>query len=161
MAHGHLPASFLSPLANQRSDRWGGSPQNRLRFPLQALATARQAWPSERPMFVRLLASDLARGGFDVDDAVSAARHLRDAGCDLIQVEAGQTTFDWRPDYGRFFLVPMSDRIRNEAGVPTLVGGNLTVLAALDTVLAAGRADLCVLEPRRYLATAWRLPAAG
>ena len=112
-------------------------------------------------MFVRLLASDLARGGFDVDDAVSAARHLRDAGCDLIQVEAGQTTFDWRPDYGRFFLVPMSDRIRNEAGVPTLVGGNLTVLDELDTVLAAGRADLCVLEPRRYLGTAWRLPAAG
>jgi anthraniloyl-CoA monooxygenase len=97
-----------------------------------------------------LLASDWARGGFDADDAVDVARRLRKRGCDLIQPVAGQTVVHDDPAYGRFFLVPFADRIRNEAGVPTLVGGNITTNDEMNTILAAGRADLCLLDPRLH-----------
>jgi anthraniloyl-CoA monooxygenase len=148
MGHGCLLASFLSPLTNRRTDAFGGSLENRIRFPLSVLGAVREAWSPDRALSVRLTASDWMPGGFDLEDAVAVARALKERGCDLIHVVAGQTVEHDRPTYGRFYLVPASDRIRNEAGVPTLVGGNLTTADDMNTILAAGRADLCLLEIR-------------
>lgn len=148
MAQGYLLGGFLSPLTNRRSDPYGGSPEDRARFPLEVFEAVRSGWPDDRPLAVALLAADWSRAGFDVDDAVAVAASLRDRGCDLIRPLAGQTTIRDAPVYGRFFLVPFSDRIRNEAGVPTLVGGNITTNDEINTILAAGRADLCLLDPR-------------
>ena len=147
MSHGYLLASFLSPLTNWRDDEFGGSLDNRIRFPLQILDSVRAVWPAGRPLAVRLTASDWVDGGLDVEDAVEVARALKDHGCDLVHVVAGQTVERDRPAYGRFYLVPFSDRIRNEAGVATLVGGGLNTFDEINTILAAGRADLCILEP--------------
>jgi len=105
-----------------------------------------RGWPSDRPVAARLTASDWAPGGFDVEDASVVAGALRQGGCSLIEVAAGQTIEHDRPDYGRFFLVPFSDRIRNDGGIPTLVGGSLTTRDEVNTILAAGRADLCVFS---------------
>ena len=145
MAHGYLLASFLSPLTNQRSDEYGGDLEHRARFPLEVFDALRAAWPADKPMSVALTATDCARGGFEVDDAVAVARLLKERGCDLIEVLAGQTTMNSEPAYGRGFLTHYSDRIRNEAGIPTTVGGYLTTSNEVNTALAAGRADLCIL----------------
>jgi anthraniloyl-CoA monooxygenase len=153
MAHGYLLASFLSPLTNHRQDAYGGSPDGRLRFPLEVLDAARAAWPAERPLAVRLQASDRAAGGLDADDAVAVARRLREHGCDLVEVAAGWTVPWDRPDYRWLYLVPASDRVRNEAGVPTVAAGNLTTADEVNTILAAGRADLCLLDPRLHAGT--------
>jgi anthraniloyl-CoA monooxygenase len=146
MAHGYLLGGFLSPLANVRTDAYGGSPPARRAFPLAVVDAVRSAWPRERPLAVSLSATDWASGGLGVDEAVETARLLGEHGCDLVRVLAGQTTARGRPEYGRMFLVPFADRIRNEAGVPVAVGGGLTTLDAVDTVLAAGRADLCLMD---------------
>ncbi|CAN5264337.1 bifunctional salicylyl-CoA 5-hydroxylase/oxidoreductase [soil metagenome] len=148
MGQGYLLASFLSPLTNLREDEYGGSSEGRMRYPLEVFDAVRQAWPAQRPLLVRLNVTDWARGGLEVDDALEVARVLRDHGCDAVNVAAGQTIASDRPLYGRMFLVGHSDRIRNEAGIPTLVGGNLTTRDEVNTVLAAGRADLCVLDIR-------------
>lgn len=145
-AHGYLLASFLSPLTNRRSDDYGGSLENRLRFPLEVFDAVRAAWPPDKPISVALSATDWVKGGFDVDDAVVVARVLKAHGCDLIEVLAGQTTAEAEPVYGPGFLTPYSDRLRNEARIPTLVGGHMTTSGELNTVLAAGRADLCILD---------------
>ncbi|HET6770223.1 MAG TPA: FAD-dependent monooxygenase, partial [Actinomycetota bacterium] len=147
MAHGYLLASFLSPLTNKRTDEYGGSLENRLRFPVEVLVAVREAWPQERPLSVALNASDWARDGFDVDDAIFVAGVLKDHGCDIVEVLAGYTTPRMRPRYGPAFLAPLADRIRNEAGIPTLVGGGIMTTGRANTVLAGGRADLCVLDP--------------
>jgi anthraniloyl-CoA monooxygenase len=146
MARGYLLATFLSPLSNHRSDANGGSPEGRRRYPLEVVDTVRGAWPGERPLAVRLTAEDRARGGLTVDDAVATARELARHGVDLIHVAGGGTVPETRPEYRRFHLVPAADRIRNEAGLPTLVEGRLTTLDEVNTVLAAGRADLCLVE---------------
>jgi len=146
-AHGYLLSSLISPLTNSRGDRYGGSVVNRMRFPLEVFDAVRAAWPGEKPLIVSLNATDWARGGTQPEHAVAAATLLKQWGCDLIRVLAGQTTARERPEYGRLFLVPFSDRIRNEAGVPTMVGGNVTTHDEADTVLAAGRADLCQIDP--------------
>jgi anthraniloyl-CoA monooxygenase len=146
MAQGELLSSFLSPLLNRRTDAFGGSLRARMTFPVRVAEAVRRGWPDDRPWGVALHATDWARGGFEVEDAVSVARALRDLGCDLIQPLAGQTSLRSRPEYGRFFLVPFADRIRSEAGVATLVGGNLTTADEVNTILAAGRADLCMME---------------
>jgi len=146
-AHGYLLSSFISPLTNTRVDRYGGSLEHRMRFPLEVFDAVRSAWPEEKPLGVGLNATDWVRGGTEPDQAVAAARMLRDRGCDFVRVLAGQTTRRARPEYGRLFLVPFSDRIRNEADVPTMVGGNITTYDEADTVLAAGRADLCQIDP--------------
>lgn len=146
MAHGYLLGSFISPLSNQREDEYGGSLEGRMRFPLEVFRAVREAWPEDRPLGVALQVSDWARGGLTLDDAVTAAAMLKAEGCDLIQVLAGQTQADSRPAYGRGFLTPYSERLRHDAGIPTLVGGYLTTTSEINTVVAAGRADLCLLE---------------
>ncbi|HEY4844259.1 MAG TPA: FAD-dependent monooxygenase [Candidatus Dormibacteraeota bacterium] len=143
-AHGYLLAGFISPLTNRRTDGYGGSLENRMRFPLEVLDAVRATW--ERPLLVRISASDWANGGVDLDESVSIAALLKAHGCDLVHVVMGQTVWESRPDYGRLFGVPASDRIRNEAGIPTLATGNITTADDVNTILAAGRADLCVLE---------------
>jgi anthraniloyl-CoA monooxygenase len=150
MAHGYLLASFLSPLSNRRRDEYGGRLENRARYPLRVFEAVRAAWPAERPVAVRLSASDWARGGIRPEEVVQVAVMLRERGCDLIHVTAGQTTAGGRPAYGRAYLNGYSDRIRNDAGTPTLVGGNITTFDEVNTALAAGRADVCILDPRIY-----------
>jgi anthraniloyl-CoA monooxygenase len=145
LSHGYLLAGFLSPLTNRRSDPYGGSLQNRLRFPLEVVDAVREVWPAELVLAARLTATDWAPGGLEPDDAVTISATLKDHGCELIEPVAGQTIGRDRPAYGRFFLVPFSDRIRNEAGIATLAGGNLTTADEMNTILAAGRADLCLL----------------
>jgi anthraniloyl-CoA monooxygenase len=149
MAHGYLLASFLSPLTNQRADEYGGVLENRLRFPLEVFDAMRAIWPREKPLGVILNADDCAPGGYTIEDAVAVARILKEHGCDLVQPLAGQTVPDGAPTYGPGFLTRYSDRIRNEAGIPTLVGGYLTTMNEVNTILAAGRADLCILSPAR------------
>jgi anthraniloyl-CoA monooxygenase len=147
MAHGYLLASFLSPLTNQRTDEYGGALENRMRFPLEVLDAARSIWPREKPLGVVLNADDCAPGGYTIEDAVAVARILKERGCNLIQPLAGQTVPHGAPSYGPGYLTRYSDRIRNEAGIPTLVGGYLTTMNEVNTILAAGRADLCILSP--------------
>lgn len=146
MAHGYLLASFLSPLANRREDGYGGSLANRLRFPLEVLHDVRQAWPDDRLLAVRLSLTDWASRGLDVDDGIEIARELVAGGVELLHVEAGQTVAEARPEYRRGFLTVLSDRVRSEVGVPTLVGGYLTTADEVHTIVGAGRADLCLVD---------------
>jgi anthraniloyl-CoA monooxygenase len=144
-AHGYLIASFISPLTNRRADDYGGSLQNRLRFPLEVFRAMRAAWPDEKPMSVRISATDWEDGGLTGDDAVEVARAFADAGCDLIDVSTGQTTPDAQPVFGRMFQTPFSDQIRNEAGLATMCVGAITSADQVNTIIAAGRADLVAL----------------
>ena len=146
--HGYLLGSFLSPLTNLRTDEFGGELADRLRFPLAVAAAVRAVWPLELPLGVVLNATDWARGGTTIDDAVATAIAFRGAGVDLVQVVAGQTVADDRPVYGSGFLTHFSDQIRHEASVATLVGGYLTSTGEINSILAAGRADLCILSVR-------------
>jgi len=145
-AHGYLLASFLSPLTNLRNDEYGGDPERRLSFPLEVFDAVRVTWPQEKPISVALSVTDCMKGGFTVEDAVIVARTLKAHGCDMLEILAGQTTIDSQPAYGRGFLTAFSDRLRNEASIPTLVGGYLTTSNEINTILAAGRADLCIME---------------
>jgi len=151
-ADGYLLASFLSPLANQREDAYGGDLEARARFPLEVAEAVRAAWPAERPLAVRLVTDDRVPGGVSPDDGVDLARRFVAAGAVLIDVTAGHTVADERaaPDYRRLFNAGLADRIRNEAGVATVAAGHITRLDEVNTLLAAGRADLCRLEPRLY-----------
>jgi anthraniloyl-CoA monooxygenase len=145
MAHGYLLASFLSPITNRRTDDYGGSVEKRVRYPLEVLHAVRAAWGDDRPISVRISAVDWIPGGNSSDDAVAIARALRDAGADLIHVSTGQTDPAAKPEYGRWYQTPFSDRIRNELGVPTITVGGFASADDLNTILAAGRADLCAL----------------
>jgi anthraniloyl-CoA monooxygenase len=144
-AHGYLLASFLSPLTNRRTDDYGGPLENRLRYPLEVFRAMREAWPRHKPMSVRISATDWAEGGITGDDAVGIARAFAAEGCDLIDVSTGQTTTRSRPVYGRMFQTPFSDQIRNEAGIATMCVGNITSADQINTIVAAGRADLVAL----------------
>ena len=144
-AHGYLLASFLSPLTNTRTDAYGGSLENRLRFPLEVFTALREAWPEDKPMSVRLSATDWEEGGITGDDTVAIARAFADAGVDLVDVSTGQTTPQARPIYGRMFQTAFSDQIRNEAKVATMAVGAVTSADQINTILAAGRADLVAL----------------
>ncbi|MBR0994657.1 bifunctional salicylyl-CoA 5-hydroxylase/oxidoreductase [Bradyrhizobium japonicum] len=144
-AHGYLLASFISPLTNTRTDAYGGSLENRLRFPLEIFQALRAAWPSHKPMSVRISATDWADGGITGDDAVAIARAFAEAGVDLVDVSTGQTVRDAQPIYGRMFQTPFSDQVRNEARVATMCVGNITTADQANTILAAGRADLVAL----------------
>jgi anthraniloyl-CoA monooxygenase len=146
LSHGYLLAGFLSPLTNRREDAYGGSLENRMRYPLRVVDAVREAWPSDRPLAIRLTATDWARGGLTADGAVAVALALREHGCDLVEPVAGQSTAEYRPDYRRLYLVPFADHIRNEAGIATMVGGGVTTADEANTILAAGRGDLCLLD---------------
>lgn len=160
-AHGYLLASFLSPLTNQRTDAYGGSIDNRLRFPLRVFAAMRAAWPAEKPMSVRISATDWAEGGITEDEAIAIARAFAEAGVDLIDVSTGQTTPKSRPVYGRMFQTPFSDAIRNEADVKTMCVGNITSADQMNTILAAGRADLVALGRPHLADPSFMLKAAA
>ena len=144
-AHGYLLATFLSPLTNRRTDAYGGTLENRLRFPLEVWDAVRAAWPGDKPMSMRISASDWAEGGITSAEVLEIARAFADHGCDLIDVSSGQTVHDARAIYGRMFQVPFSDAIRNEAGFATMCVGNITTADQVNTILAAGRADLVAL----------------
>ena len=144
-AHGYLMASFLSPLTNIRTDDYGGSVENRMRFPLEVFAAMRAAWPAEKPMSVRISATDWKEGGLSDEDCLAIARGFAAAGADLVDVSTGQTVHDAEPIYGRMFQVPWSDMIRNEAAIATMCVGNITTADQVNTILGAGRADLVAL----------------
>ncbi len=144
-AHGYLLASFLSPLTNHRTDEYGGSLENRLRFPLEIFEALRAVWPAHKPMSVRLSATDWQPGGLSDAEAVGIAEAFKQAGVDLVDVSTGQTTREARPFYGRMFQTPFSDQIRNEAKVATMCVGAITSADQANTILAAGRADLVAL----------------
>jgi len=144
-AHGYLLSSFISPLTNRRTDEYGGSLENRLRYPLEVFRAMRAAWPIHKPMSVRISATDWVEGGIAADDAVAIARGFKHAGADLMDVSAGQTSIDAKPVYGRMFQTPFADRIRNEVGIATMAVGNITEPDHLNSIIAAGRADLCAL----------------
>lgn len=144
-AHGYLLASFLSPLTNTRTDEYGGSIENRLRFPLEVFRRMREAWPAHKPMSVRISATDWAEGGLSGEDSVAISEAFAAEGVDLVDVSTGQTVNWSAPIYGRMFQTPFSDQIRNEAQVSTMCVGNITSADQANTILVAGRADLVAL----------------
>jgi len=160
-AHGYLLASFISPLTNRRTDEYGGTLENRLRFPLEVFRAMRAAWPDEKPMSVRVSATDWAQGGLTGDDAVEVARSFAQAGCDLIDVSTGQTVADAQPVFGRMYQTPFSDQIRNEAGLATMCVGAITTADQVNTILAAGRADLVALARPHLVDPYFTMKAAG
>ena len=144
-AHGYLLAGFLSPLTNHRDDEWGGSALRRARFPLEVVDAVRAAWPAHKPLSMRISATDWAPGGITPADVVATARLLADHGVDILDVSSGQTVPEQRPRYGRLYQTPLSDLVRNEAGIPTITVGAVSTYEDANSVLAAGRADLVAL----------------
>jgi anthraniloyl-CoA monooxygenase len=161
MAHGYLLASFLSPLTNLRSDVYGGSVENRLRFPLEVLEAVRSEWPSDKPLSVRISATDWAEGGLSEEDALTIARAFRAAGLDMIDVSTGQTVPHQKPVYGRMWQTPFADKIRNEIGIATMAVGNIYECDHVNSIIAAGRADLCAIARPHLANPAWTLEAAA
>lgn len=161
MAHGYLLASFLSPLTNRREDEFGGSIENRMRFPLRVFEATRAVWPADKPMSVRVSASDWAEGGLSEADLVTFARALRDAGADLIDVSTGQTVPWQQPVYGRMYQTPFSDLLRNTVDIATIAVGNIFEADHVNSIIAAGRADLCALARPHLADPAWTLHAAA
>ena len=160
-AHGYLLSSFISPLTNLRTDEWGGSPENRLRFPLEVFRAVREAWPQNLPMSVRISATDWVEGGITPDDAVQIARAFKAAGADLIDCSSGQVSKQERPVYGRMFQTPFSDRVRNEAGIATIAVGAISEADHVNSIIAAGRADLCAIARPHLANPAWTLMEAA
>jgi anthraniloyl-CoA monooxygenase len=160
-AHGYLLASFISPLTNKRTDEYGGPLESRLRFPLAVFRALRAAWPDEKPMSVRISATDWQDGGLTGDDAVQVARAFAEAGCDLIDVSTGQTTPDAEPVYGRMYQTPFSDQIRNDAGLATMCVGAITTADQANTIVAAGRADLVALARPHLVDPSFTMKAAA
>jgi len=144
-AHGYVLATFLSPFTNRRTDEYGGSIENRLRYPLEVFDACRAAWPDDRPMSVRVSATDWVEGGTTSDDAVLFAQSFKDHGCDLINVSTGQTDPSEQPIYGRMFQAPFSEKIRLEVDIPTIVAGNIFDWDQVNTIIAAGRSDMVAL----------------
>ena len=160
MAHGYLLASFISPLTNEREDEYGGDLAGRMRFPLEVWDACRAVWPDEKPMSVRISAVDWAPGGMGPAEAVDVARLLAEHGCDVIDVSAGQTVPFQEPVYGRLFQTPFADRIRNEIGIATMAVGNVSSWMDTNTIVAAGRADLCLLARAHLFDPYWTRHAA-
>jgi anthraniloyl-CoA monooxygenase len=160
-AHGYLLASFLSPLTNIRTDEYGGAIENCCRYPLEVFAAVRAVWPAHLPMSVRLSAHDWAEGGNTADDAVAIAKLFKAAGCDMIDVSSGQTTRLAKPIYGRMYQTPFADRIRNEVGIATIAVGAITEADQVNSIIAAGRADLCAIARPHLADPAWTLHEAA
>jgi anthraniloyl-CoA monooxygenase len=160
-AHGYLFSSFISPLTNQRTDEYGGSLDNRLRYPLEVFAAMRAAWPEDKPMSVRISAHDWVEGGITPDDAVLIARAFKAAGADMIDCSSGQVSKKEKPVYGRMFQTPFSDRVRNEAGIATIAVGAISEADHVNSIIAAGRADLCAVARPHLANPAWTLNEAA
>jgi anthraniloyl-CoA monooxygenase len=162
MAHGYLLSAFITPLTNKRTDAYGGALENRLRFPLEVFAAVRDAWPRGKPISVRISATDwVGPEGITPADAVAIGRRLAEAGVDIVDVSAGQTTVRAKPVYGRLFQTPFSDRVRNEAGIATMAVGNITEPDQVNSILLAGRADLVCLARPHLANPYWTLHAAA
>ena len=159
-AHGYLLSTFISPLTNRRVDEYGGDLAKRMRYPLEVLDAVRAAWPSERPISVRISATDWAPGGLEPSDAVEVARMLRAHGVDLVDVSAGQTVPFAKPVYGRQYQTPFADRIRHEVDIATMAVGNISSWMDVNTIVAAGRADLCALARAHLYDPYWTRHAA-
>ncbi len=160
-AHGYLLSSFISPLTNQRTDEYGGSLRDRCRYPLAVFGAMRDVWPHDKPMSVRISAHDWVSGGVTPEDAVEIARLFKAAGADVIDCSSGQVSKAERPVYGRMFQVPLADRIRNEAGIATIAVGNIFDGDHVNTIIAAGRADLCAVARPHLADPAWTLHEAA
>jgi anthraniloyl-CoA monooxygenase len=160
-AHGYLLSAFICPLTNQRTDDYGGSLANRCRYPLEVFAAMRAVWPTLKPMSARISAHDWAPGGNTPDDAVEMARLFKAAGCDVIDVSSGQTTRQARPIYGRMYQTPFADRVRNEAGILTMAVGAISEADHANSIIGAGRADLCAVARPHLADPAWTLHEAA
>jgi anthraniloyl-CoA monooxygenase len=160
-AHGYLLSSFLSPLTNQRTDTYGGSIENRLRWPLEVFAAMRAVWPDDKPMSVRISAHDWAEGGNTLADAVAIARAFKAAGADLIDVSSGQVTKRQQPVYGRMYQTPFAEAVRNEVGIATMAVGAISEADHVNSIIAAGRADLCALARPHLANPSWTLLEAA
>lgn len=161
-AHGYLLSAFITPLTNKRSDEYGGSLENRLRFPLEVFKAIRAVWPAHKPMSVRISATDWVEGeGVDSDEAVDIAKAFHAAGADIIHVSAGQTSTRAKPIYGRMFQTPFADKIRMETGIPTIAVGSIFETDHVNSIVAAGRADMCALARPHLLEPFWTLKAAA
>ncbi|MFF2363528.1 bifunctional salicylyl-CoA 5-hydroxylase/oxidoreductase [Streptomyces sp. NPDC058122] len=160
-AHGYLLSGFLSPLTNRRTDAYGGSLEKRLRFPLEVFDAMRAVWPAERPMTVRISATDWAEGGTTGDDAVAIARAFAVHGADAVDVSTGQVVADERPEYGRSYQTPYADRIRHETGIPVIAVGAISSWDDVNSLILAGRTDLCALARPHLYDPNWTLHAAA
>ncbi|MFF1439283.1 bifunctional salicylyl-CoA 5-hydroxylase/oxidoreductase [Streptomyces sp. NPDC058295] len=160
-AHGYLLSGFLSPLTNRRTDAYGGSLAKRLRFPLEVFDAVRAAWPAERPMTVRISATDWAEGGTSADDAVEIARAFAAHGVDAIDVSTGQVVAEERPEFGRSYQTPFADRIRHEVRVPVIAVGAISSWDDVNSLILAGRTDLCALARPHLYDPNWTLHAAA
>ncbi|HEY0063912.1 MAG TPA: bifunctional salicylyl-CoA 5-hydroxylase/oxidoreductase [Telluria sp.] len=160
-AHGYLLSSFISPLTNRRQDDYGGSLENRCRYPLQVFRAMRAAWPADKPMGVRISAHDWVEGGITPDDAVQIAHLFKEAGADMIDCSSGQVSKQEKPVYGRMFQTPFSDRVRNEAGIATIAVGSIFEADHANSIIAAGRADLCAVGRPHLANPAWTLTEAA
>lgn len=160
-AHGYLLSSFISPLTNHRTDEYGGSLDNRLRYPMEVFKALREAWPQDLPMSVRISAHDWVEGGITPDDAIQIALRFKEAGVDMVDCSSGQVSKAERPVFGRMFQTPFSDRVRNEAGVPTIAVGAIFEADHVNSIIASGRADLCALARPHLADAAWTLREAA
>ena len=160
-AHGYLLSSFISPLTNGRTDEYGGSLENRLRYPLEVFRAMRAVWPDHLPMSVRISAHDWVEGGITPDDAVAIARAFKAAGADMIDCSSGQVSKKQRPVYGRMWQTPFADRVRNEAGISTIAVGAISEADHVNSIIAAGRADLCAIARPHLANPAWTLTEAA
>jgi anthraniloyl-CoA monooxygenase len=159
-AHGYLLATFISPLTNQRRDDYGGSLENRMRFPLEVLDAVRRVWPKRKPISARISATDWAEGGVDGEESVAIAAMLKAHDLDIVDVSTGQTVAYEKPVFGRLFQTPYADRIRLEVGIPTMTVGAVSSYEDVNSILAAGRADLCVLARAHLYDPYWTRHAA-
>jgi anthraniloyl-CoA monooxygenase len=160
-AHGYLLSSFISPLTNKREDAYGGSLENRLRYPLEVFSAVRAAWPQQLPMSVRISTHDWVEGGITPADAVQIARAFKAAGADMIDCSSGQVSKDEKPIYGRMYQTPFADRVRNEAGIATIAVGAISEADHVNSIIAAGRADLCAVARPHLANPAWTLTEAA
>ena len=160
-AHGYLLSSFISPLTNRRTDDHGGSLANRLRWPLEVFRAVRAAWPQHLPMSVRISAHDWVEGGITPSDAVEIARAFKEAGADMIDCSSGQVSAAQKPTYGRMYQTPFADRIRQEAGIPTMAVGAISEADHVNSIIASGRADLCAVARPHLANPAWTLTEAA
>ena len=160
-AHGYLLSSFISPLTNRRTDEYGGSLANRLRYPLEVFAAVRAAWPGHLPMSVRISAHDWVEGGITPAESVEIARAFKAAGADMIDCSSGQVSARQQPVYGRMYQTPFADRIRNEVGIATIAVGAISEADHVNSIIAAGRADLCAIARPHLANPAWTLTEAA